>query len=110
MSVTTEVVPVDRHELEELRKDAARYRFLRDMNPHQLYLSRNEGQSNNHTDAAGWINLDPQWFEDETPEQIQRMKDANTIWTLQVYPITSIGFYAVNAATLDEVIDRAVAD
>lgn len=45
---------------------------------------------------------------DDDPAEQQRMKDTNTIWTLQWYPITPVGFNAINGASLDFVIDAAM--
>ena len=38
------------------------------------------------------------------------MKASNTIWSLQIYPRTPIGFDVYHGATLGSVIDRARAD
>jgi len=46
---------------------------------------------------------------DEVLELIQDMKDANTIWSVQIYPDTPIGSYTWYGASLDVAIDAAIA-
>ena len=85
-----------------------RFAWLAAFKPNQLHLTRNDFASNYCT-AKEWIEeFSPEWFADETTEQIQAMKDANTIWTLQIYPDTPIGFYRWNRDTLEGVIDAAM--
>ena len=90
-------------------RDAARYRWLRDLNPNQLHLSRNDHASNYCT-AAQEIADAPENYSNEPPEAVQAMKDADTIWTLQVYPDTPVGFVWLHRATLDALLDAAMAD
>ncbi len=58
-------------------------------------------------DAAYEISGNPDWFDECTPEQVAQMKAANTIWSIQMYPNTPVGFNNWCAATLDEAIDAA---
>lgn len=85
--------------------DARRYRWLRDLTPCSLTLSRNDGHAINYMTAAQWIEQSPEEFADDPPEEIERMKATNTIWTIQIYPNTPVGFTRWNAATLDAAID-----
>ena len=96
-------------ELGECRKDAQRYRWLKSEQCNSLHLSRNADHACNYVTAKEWIeDYQPEWFEEDAPSEIQRMKDTDTIWTLQIYPNTPIGFNAWNAATLDSVVDAAI--
>jgi hypothetical protein len=99
-----------REHLERERKDAARYRWLGDLKCNSLYLTRNTDHATNYMTAKEWIEeQNPEWYAEDPPEEVQRMKDTNTIWSLQVYPDTPIGSYTWNAASLDAAIDQALA-
>ena len=95
-------------EVDALRKDAERYRWLRDDKSNHLHLTRNAEHAVNYMTAAQWIEESEDWFADNSEEELQAMKDANTIWCLHVYPDTPIGSYVWNAATLDAAIDAAM--
>lgn len=87
-----------------------RFKWLATFKPNQLHLTRNDYASNYCT-AKQWIedySATQDWFKDESPEQIKAMIDTDTIWTLQIYPDTPVGFYKWNRATLEEVIDAAM--
>lgn len=97
-----------RAELEALVMDVERYRWLRDLKCCTFSLRLNDDHAVNYTTAQDWIdNCAPDWFEHDPPDEVQRMRDTNTIWTLQVYPNTPVGFNVWNAATLDAAIDAA---
>jgi hypothetical protein len=89
-------------------RDAERYRWLRDATPCSLTLSRNDGHAINYMTATQWIEQFADDFADDDPAEVERMKATNTIWTLQVYPNTPVGFYRWNGATLDAAIDAAL--
>lgn len=92
-------------------KDAERYRWLRDQACNQLYLTRNGDHACNYMTAAEWIEKTvPEDFADVDPMELQKMKDTNTIWQLQIYPNTPIGFNVWYGATLEAVADAAMAD
>lgn len=96
-------------EIVEAVRDSERYRWLRDSTPNALHLSRNGDHACNYMSAADWIdNGHPEWFADDPQEAIDAMKAADTIWCLQIYPDTPVGFYALNRATLDAAIDAAM--
>lgn len=88
-------------------KDAARYRWLRDRKPNQLYLTFNE-HACNYIPASEEIDGNPDQYKDETPEVRQAMKDADAIWKLQEYPHTPVGFHWIYRASLDDLIDAAM--
>ncbi len=95
--------------VEELKRDAARYRWLRDRVCNQLFLSRDEGHATNYTTAREWIEqYDPESFTDCDPSEVEKMKETNTVWRLQVYPHTPVGFDLWHGASLDRVIDSAM--
>lgn len=89
-------------------RDAARYRWLRDHACNSLNLTRDGDHACNYLSAAEWIDSCPEDFQDDAPEEVERMKAANTIWRLQVYPNTPIGFWALHGSTLDAVVDAAL--
>ena len=87
--------------------DAARYRWLRDRNPNQLNLTRNDHAANYHT-VEEELRYFPDRYED-VPEEVRKaMIEADTIWCLQIYPRTPVGFNWIHHATLDDVIDEAI--
>lgn len=88
--------------------NAERFQWLATFKPNQIYLTRNE-HACNYCSVQEWIeNYSHDLFKDETPEVIQAMIAADTIWTLQIYPHTPIGFHRWSRATLEEVIDAAM--
>ena len=98
----------DKYE-DDMVRDAERYRWLRDHVCSSLHLSHNGDHSCNYTTAKEWIEeYAPSWFNEDDPQEIEQMKQLDTIWTLQVYPDTPVGFVVWNGASLDSVIDRAI--
>jgi hypothetical protein len=92
----------------EYKEDAERYRWLREHKCNSLHLDRDGDHACNYTTAKKWIEeYCPDDFKDIPLAEIQAMKDANTIWRLQIYPNTPIGFNVWLAATLDSAIDAA---
>lgn len=99
-----------RDENAKLRADAERYAFLRDSTCCSLILSRNEDHACNYVAAKQWIEefgTENDWS-DVPPDELQRMKDTNTIWALQIYPNTPVGFNRWSRSTLDAAIDAAM--
>lgn len=92
---------------DDVRKDAERYRWLRDNKFNHFHLTHNDNASNYET-AEYEINNNPDWYQDDPKEEIEKMKSTNTIWSFQYYPDTPIGFYNFSGASLCNVIDRAI--
>lgn len=92
----------------DLHKDAARLRMLATLSNNHLYLTRNAENAPCHQTAAKWIEDSPEDFDDVPADELQRMKDTNTIWCLHVYPHTPIGFWRIYGATLEYVLDAAI--
>lgn len=88
--------------------DCARYRYLRDLACCSFTLSRDDSHACNYITAAQDIDSRPEWFADVPVGELQRMKDTNTVWELQVYPDTPVGFVLHQGATLDAAIDAAM--
>lgn len=70
-----------------------------------MYVSHNE-HKDYHQSVAEWAEDDPggsrfQWENDEAK---QRAIETGEAWTMQWYPETPIGFYAVAAPTFEELI------
>jgi len=77
-----------------------------------IHLECNGEHAANYMTAAEWIDAElndvtARDFKDCDPQEIQRMKDTNTIWSLQIYKDTPIGFYRWVAPTMLEVIAKA---
>lgn len=73
-----------------------------------LHVSRND-HACNYVTAKVWIEeYHPEEFAETDTDEIQRMKNANTIWSVQIYPITPIGSYTVYGATLLGAIEQAM--
>lgn len=98
-------------EAQQLRKDATRYRRLRDDKSNALHLSRNGDHACNYRTAKEWIeecgNVDE--FSDVPEDELEKMKQTNTIWALQVYPNTPVGSWKINGASLDFLVDAVIA-
>lgn len=95
--------------IEALQADAARYRWLRDHECNSLYLTRNDEHAANYMTAKDWIREHQEDFQDDDQAEVSRMKETNTIWTLQIYPHTPIGFNLWHGSTPDVAIDAAMA-
>lgn len=97
-----------RSTIEALQADAARYRWLRDHECNSLYLTRNDEHAANYMTAKDWIREHQEDFQDDDQAEVSRMKETNTIWTLQIYPHTPIGFNLWHGSTPDVAIDAAM--
>lgn len=95
--------------LEQAEKDARRYRWLRDHECNSLHLSRDGDHACNYMTASDWIDNNSNWYDEVPEEELQRMRESNTIWALQIYPHTPVGFNWWHGATLDAAIDAAIA-
>jgi len=89
--------------------DAERWRWLRELRCNSLSLTRNDDHACNYMTAKQWIEETgrAEDWEDVPAEELQRMKDTNTIWRLQVYPDTPIGFNVWHGATPEAAVDAA---
>jgi hypothetical protein len=79
-----------------------------------IHLECNGEHACNYMTAAQWIegevnSCTADDFKECAPDEIQRMKDTNTIWSLQIYKDTPNGFYRWVAPTMLEVIAKAKA-
>lgn len=97
-------------EVEALRADAGRYRWLKDLKCNSLHLERDGDHACNYMTASEWIDTQPEWFVDDDPIEVEKMRQTGTIWKLQIYPNTPVGFNVWNASTLDAAIDAAAKD
>jgi len=71
-----------------------------------LTLQHND-HKNVYQSAFDWIDEYHQHYQWKDEEAKQRAIETDSIWTLQWYPITPIGFFAVAAPTLEEVLAMA---
>jgi hypothetical protein len=71
-------------------------------------LSKNDDHLPNYLTAKDWIEkYEFDDFKDVDQSEIIKMIDSNTIWKLQIYPDTPIGFYMYYGATCEYVIKQA---
>lgn len=89
--------------------DAELWQWLIGLECNSLHLSRDD-HACNYVTAAQWIDENPEEFQSDSAGEIQAMKDANTIWSLQIYPNTPIGFNWWHSATAEGAILRAKAE
>ncbi|MCK2122073.1 DUF1382 family protein [Pseudomonas sp. PNPG3] len=94
-------------EVMALRPDAERYHWIRDQKPCSFHLERNADNSVSRMTATEWIDDTPEQFDDTPAEHIIKMKEADTIWRLQIYPGTPITSGSLSRSTLDDVVDAA---
>lgn len=85
-----------------------RFAWLASLKCNQFYLTKNSEHAPNYMTAKDWIEESPEDFSNTDPSEIQKMKDTNTIWCLQIYPITPIGFHSWYGASAEFVIDEAM--
>ena len=84
--------------------------WLAHLKCNSAHLGRDSEQACNYMTAAQWIDENfLEQFNDCDPEDIAAMKEANTIWSLQIYPDTPIGSYTFYGATMQRVLEQAYA-
>jgi hypothetical protein len=87
-----------------------RFEWLANVKALVVYVTKNDGHEINYQTAAEWIDQNPEDYADVAPAEIALMKETNSVWTLQIYPKTPIGFYVWRRATLEACIDAAMAE
>jgi hypothetical protein len=91
--------------------DAQRWQWLASLKCNSFSLGRDENHACNYMTAKQWIEETcHEDFQDVAPDELQRMKDTNTIWALQIYPHTPVGFNVWYGATAESVVDAAMRD
>lgn len=93
--------------LKAVVEDAERYQWITTLKCNSLTLSRNDDHACNYMTASDWIDEHPDWYVDDDPGEVVLMRVTNTIWRLQIYPNTPVGFNVWNASTADAAIDAA---
>lgn len=70
-----------------------------------LHLTFNVEHAINYDTVEGFIRCgqyDPEsWV---SPEEMQKSIDTNSVWTLQWYPDTPIGFYTLRASSIEALL------
>ena len=85
-----------------------KYEWLARLKPNSWSIEMNE-HACNYCTAKQWIEeYCPDLFEGVPPGLIEGMKASNTIYSLQIYPVTPIGFNVWRGPTLDSVIEQAM--
>lgn len=93
----------------EALRMALRYAWLTQTPCNSLHVTRDGDHACNYVTATEWIEeYCPEDFRDVDPAEVERMKATNTIWRVQIYPNTPVGFNAFHGATLDAAIDAAL--
>ena len=91
-----------------VRTPEERFVWLASLKCNSYTLSCNEDSHSNYQTAAQEIESDPDTYAGMDPEVLKRMVDKDTIWKLQIYETTPLGFVLFIGATLDEVVDEAM--
>lgn len=98
-------------DLEKLIADAARYRWLRD-NPSLGFSLAHNDHKMVYEDAEKRLEreiyVEDGYYSGISGSEREAMIAADSIWTLQIYPNTPVGFNVYHAASLDRVIDAAM--
>jgi hypothetical protein len=87
--------------------------WLANLKVNSIHLNCNEGHACNYMTAAAWIESemanedDADEYRQCSEEELQAMRDTNTIWSLQIYPATPIGSVRWIAPTMLGVIAKA---
>lgn len=68
-----------------------------------LTITHNDHKNCRET-AEDWLENMDDWCDWETPDARQRAIDTDSIWTIQWYPKTPIGFICLAAPTLEELL------
>lgn len=71
-----------------------------------LYLEHNDHR-NVYETIEEWLSQRDDMYQWKDEESKQRAIATDEIWTLQWYPVTPIGFYAIAAPTLEELLKLA---
>jgi hypothetical protein len=73
-------------------------------------LARDDDHACNYATARQWIEEygDARDWEGVNPEELNAMKDQNTIWKLQIYPATPIGFCIWYGVSMESVVSKAM--
>lgn len=88
--------------------------WLSRLKANSIHLGMNDEHACNYMTAEQWIDEalqsehDGDEFRECSPEELQAMKDTNTIWSLQIYKDTPVGFYRWVAPTMLGVIEKAM--
>lgn len=81
--------------------------WLANLKANAIHLGRNDEHACNYMFATQWIEEHPEDFKHCAPEEIKRMEETDTIWSLQIYPATPVGFVRWVAPTMLGVIAKA---
>ncbi len=76
-----------------------------------LHIDLNDHHSSYQSAAQAIEENDHGWFDEDrfpSPQERQRCIDTDTIWHIQWYPDTPVGFYSVKASTLLDAINAAL--
>lgn len=92
-------------------QDAKRYRFLTSLQERcAVYLEHNDFAASYRT-AKQELEEDVLGTYSDVLDEIRaKMIEANSIWSLQIYPNTPVGFNIYHGSTLDDVIELAMED
>jgi len=89
-------------------KDAERYRVLRDSTNCTFTLTHNDHHVM-YRSVEDTLDDPFDYYGDTPDDERAKMIATDTIWTLHIYPNTPVGFNVYHAASLDAVVDAALA-
>lgn len=87
-------------------KEISDYQWFRNLKANSITLEYNE-HACEYITASEFIDRDPMMFSNTPADQIQLMRNLNSIWSLQIYPDTPIGSYTWYGSTCDNVLSQA---
>lgn len=90
--------------------DAERYAFLKALSPNMFIITRGDNATNYETVEQWLADNDERQWADVIEGERDKITSTKTLWTLQVYPETPIGFFAWAASSLDVLIDKAIGE
>lgn len=96
-----------RAEIEALVKDAGRYRWISENAGCSLSISHND-HHNVYQTVQDTLDDSQGYYDEIQPDERELMIQSDTIWTVQEYPNTPIGFNVWHAASLSAAIDAAM--
>jgi hypothetical protein len=86
------------------------FTWLADLRCNSFSLSRDDDHACNYVTAKQWIEDfgEAREWEDIDADELDAMKNQNTIWKLQIYPATPVGFCIWYGVSMESVVAKAM--
>lgn len=91
-----------------MRTSTERLTWLMTVKCHELIVSLNGANACNYKNARQWIDQHPEDFTEDDPAEVERMKETNRIWCVQLYPTGSVSFYSAHASNMEAAVDAVM--